>query len=402
MARPRNIMPPVRSRKRAKYTELRVWCGGRWHTVGIKGDPPAKVQERVLAAISATPQPTMPEPDGLTIGSLFAAFLKSDAAPKDQGDRATIRRAGLLLSEFAAGRSGSLATWLNAARFEEWRDWLCKQKSSVYRGEMQGVVKLDKTISREYITKLLAKSRRVYRWAGKKGLVPASIAGELLSVGAMVPGRARRSTTPTPVTPGQVDDVLPHLPPVVRAMVLIQRATGARPSEVWRMKPREVHRGGMVPVGQTIVDLDSPAMGGCWLYVPTEHKTDAHGSSRAIPIPPSVQPVLSPFLERKPDAYCFSPAEQEQLQGLTPRTGKLRRRNHFDTASYTRSIRNACDRAKVPRWTGYQIRHLGIFEVAAKDGARAAQLFAGHKNLSMTSRYLAFDAATLFKAAAGR
>ncbi len=90
------------------------------------------------------------------------------------------------------------------------------------------------------------------------------------------------------------------------------------------------------------------------------------------------------------------------MTGRCPRSSGRVHRNRFDTASYTRSIQAACKAAKVPAWTAYQIRHLGIFEVAAEHGARAAQLFAGHKDLSTTSRYLSFDAKTLFNAVARR
>lgn len=402
MPRPRNIMPTVRRRRLKNCTVLRVWYLDRWHKVGHEGDAPSEVRARVLAVIATVPKPA-PKPvtsEGLTIAKLFAAFLASDSAPRSVGDRNTIKRAGVLLAKFCG--ANTLAATLNAEVFEEWRDHLCSVPATVYRGKSVGTVELPKTISAEYVVRLMARVRRVYRWGGKRRLVPAGIAADLLNVDRLQSGKARLRPAPKPITPAEAAAVIPHLMPIVRDMLLIQRATGMRPCEIWRMRPRDVHRSGSVAVDQSVVDLDAPAAGGCWLYLPAEHKTASRGITRAIALPKSIQPVLAPYLERDPAAYCFSPREQELRRGLKLRGGTRAMRDHFDTQSYTRSIQYACRRAGITPWAAYRIRHLSIFEVAARDGARAAQLFAGHADLTTTSRYLAFDAATLFAAAAGR
>lgn len=403
MSRRKNVIPAIRYRKRKTVTEARVWFDDRWHHVGFVGEDPAELRARVMAIVDRVPPPPkpLPDPEGLTILKLFATFLKSGPAPADKRDWAAIKRAGELLSQFSG--DAPPAAGLTAQAFADWRDWLCRQPAMVYRGKRQGSVRTTtpKVLSAEYITRLMAHVRRVYRWAGQRRLVPPGIAADLANTARLTPGRARRSEAPKPVRPADVRKVLKHLPPVVRVMVRIQRATAARPCEIWRMRPREVHRGGVVAVGKSLVDLKKQA-GGAWLYIPDEHKTDGHGHVRTIPIPPSVQAALKPFLNRGPDDYCFSPAVQETMRKDESRPARRSKATHFTTQTYTKEIQRACRRAGVEVWTGYQVRHLGIFEVAAAKGARAAQLFAGHADLKTTSRYLDFDAKTLFAAAKGR
>ena len=404
MPRPKNIMPTVRQRRRKSFTELRVWYADKWHPVGKLGDSPSEVRERVMRVVAGNLPPVapkpLPQPHGLTIAKLFTAFLNSDASPKNHQARAGTHRAGRLLCEFCG--KNALAAGMTSLQFEDWRDWLCTKRACVYRGKLKGTEELDKLLSHQYVMRLMRFTRRVYRWAAKRRLIPVHVSADLVNSERPRLGQARRATVPTPVSPADAQAVIPHLQPVVRDMLAIQRATAARPSEIWRMRPCDVHRAGTVAVGKVLVNLDSPDTDGCWLYLPAAHKTDHTGDVRAIPIPHSVQPVLTPYLERDPSAFCFSPIEQETRRGREPRRGQRPMRAHFDTQSYTRSIRYACKRAGVSPWTAYQIRHLGIYEVAAQHGARAAQLFAGHKDLTTTSKYLAFDAKTLFMAAKNR
>ena len=83
-----------------------------------------------------------------------------------------------------------------------------------------------------------------------------------------------------------------QLTPVLADMVEIQRLIGARPSELCNLRPCDIDRRSDV-----------------WFYVPRSHKTEHHGHTRQITIGPKAQAVLSRYLLRDEQAFCFTPAE---------------------------------------------------------------------------------------------
>lgn len=393
MARPRATFPTIHERRRGRAVHLRIWWNDRWHSVGRKGDDKGEVRRRVMAIVGNAPMPPrarlVPSSDALSVHGLFAAFLDSASRPGSQGHYSTFQRAGILLGDFCGGSFPAAS--VTSQRLEEWRDWLCGVKCVYNRSGVVKAVLAEKkeTLSEQYIAKLIAATRAVYKWATRKGLVP----NELGALDRLPAGRARRSPPKSSARPADVEKILPHLPKCVADMIELQRATAMRPSEVWRLKPCEVHRAGVVAVDVFLIDLDDPAAGGCWLYVPGFHKTQGTGGLRVVPIPPAIQPVLSPYLDRNPQAYCFSPRETGvRKMGPWPRAP----RDHWDTGSYGRAIRRACDKAGV-KFTANQLRHLRLTEAASKHGGRLAQLLAGHASLTTTSRYLSLDWKALFR-----
>lgn len=372
MGRPRNINPPVRRRKRAHFTELRVWYADRWHRVGILGDPPARVQERIAAvvagAVSHKRDAKPIGPEGLTIPGMFAAFLRSPAGPGDRRDRDTVRRTGLLLGDF----HGGIAASLTAQRFEAWRDWLCTLKA--HRGDGgKSSKELQFTLSHQYIRKLMAWARRAFTWSEKEGLIPPDVSARLSSVTAPMPGKARRSPPRSAANPKDVDKLLKKLPPEAAAMLTLIRFTGMRPGEVCRIRPGEVHRRGVVSLeGGQAVDLSKRSAKGCWLYLPAQHKTSSRGKPRIIALPRSCHEALSPFLVRDP---CFT---------LTVR-------------QFWKAVADACRSAKVPRVTPYSIRHLVGAETARAGGLHAVMQRLGHSNPQTAARYVGVDLESVFK-----
>jgi integrase len=403
MSRPRNIVPPVREKPRGSYVELRVWFEGKWRVVGRRGDEPSDIRSRIMAIIAnVPPKPKpLPRPEGLTIARLFAAYLLSPSAPLSAGDRATIKRAGIMLAEFCGANAA--AAGLASQQLSEWQDWLCNVRAREYLGKKRGYVsRVNKRLSQQYITRLVSRVKRVYRWGGKKLLVPAHIAAELESAEKLKPGRARLRPTKNAITPAEYDLVMPMLQVVPADMLRVQRAAGMRAIEVCRIRPCEVKRSGKVVIGDNLIDLDSPDAGGIWLWVPEIHKTLSAGGLRIVALPKSIHALLTPYLDRDPQRHCFSPIDQEQRRGRKIRVGKRAMRDHYTSQSYTRALQYGCRRAGVPPWTATQIRKLAIMEVARDGGARQAQIFAGHVSLATTSKYLSFDQRVLFAAAAGR
>ena len=186
-----------------------------------------------------------------------------------------------------------------------------------------------------------------------------------------------------------IQRTLPYLPPVVSAMVQLQRRTGARPEEICSLAPAHVDRSGEV-----------------WIYRPPSHKNQHRGMSRSIYIGPQGQQILGPFLERPADVPCFSPAESEAGRraersarritplhhGNRPGTNRRNRPNRqpagrYTVASYRRAIQRACEAAKIIPWSPNQLRHAAATEARKKFGLDAAQAVLGHGRASTTEIY---------------
>ena len=135
--------------------------------------------------------------------------------------------------------------------------------------------------------------KRLFKWGVSKELVPPSVHQALTAVAGLRAGRsaARESDPVRPVPDAAVGATLPHLLPVVAAMVKLQLLTGARPGEIWP------------------ADGDVDRTGEVWTIAPARHKTQHHGHARTIHVGPQAQAVLHPFLNAAdPAAPCFSPA----------------------------------------------------------------------------------------------
>jgi integrase len=207
---------------------------------------------------------------------------------------------------------------------------------------------VEKGWSRKYINAQVDRIRRAFRWAAGEELLPASVHQNLLAVEGLHKGKtpAREGKKVKPVPPEHIDATLPHLPPVIQAMVRFQMLTGCRPGELCLIRP---------------IDLDM-SDSACWVFSPDQHKTAHHEQERHIFIGPKAQQVLRPYLGTKLDAYCFSPAESEARRNdakraarKTPMTPsqkarktkanpKRPKRDHYDDVSYRNAVYRACDK----------------------------------------------------------
>jgi integrase len=192
-----------------------------------------------------------------------------------------------------------------------------------------------------------------------------------------------------------------HLSPVLKAMVMIQAATGMRPSELFNMRPCNVDRSGDV-----------------WIYRPPVHKTSSKGKKRAIPIVGAARATLVPFLLRPADQCCFSPAEsykwyqnqrsanRKTRKGQGNEVGTCCKTNprwkpgsKFRRDSYRNAILRAAKKAKVPHWYPYQLRHTAATRLREALGIEAAQALLGHSTVNMTERYAKQSEARAIEAA---
>jgi integrase len=201
-----------------------------------------------------------------------------------------------------------------------------------------------------------------------------------------------------------VDAVLKFLPPTVATMVRVQRLTAMRPGEVVLMRPCDIDQSGEI-----------------WNYEPCDHKNRWRGHRRIIPLGPRVQELLTPFLNRPPEAFLFSPREAEAWrrehravheksgrktpiypselrarerakQARRNRQSKRRRHERYDTASYRRAISYAIKKTltagtAVEPWHPNQLRHSRGTEVRHAFGIEAAQVVLGHSRADVTQVY---------------
>ena len=268
--------------------------------------------------------------------------------------------------------------------------------------------------------------KRLFKWGVSKEIVPPSVHQALTAVSGLRAGRsaARESDPVRPVPDAAVGSTLPHLSPVVAAMVKLQLLTGARPGEICGLRTTDVDRTGEV-----------------WTITPARHKTQHHGHARTIHVGPQAQAVLLPFLNAaEPAVPCFSPATAERERrarqhaarvtpagyGNGPGTNRARRPrkapgDRYDVGSYRRAIANACRAAFPPpaplarvagetvaahcgrltadqrvalaawhrehAWHPHQLRHTAATAIRRRFGIEAAQHVLGHATLSVTEVY---------------
>jgi integrase len=195
-----------------------------------------------------------------------------------------------------------------------------------------------------------------------------------------------------------IEATVNHMPSPLRAIIRLLLLTGARPSEMLRLKRGDV-------------DCSGPV----WVAVIREHKLAYRGLKRTLYFGPRAQGILRPFLLRSDDAYLFSPKESEaerhadcetHRRDKQPRNPKKTDRVIGDCYDYTglgKAIRRVCDEHKIPRWTAYQLRHTACTMIEASADIEVARAILGHAELSTTAIYLHRDhkAAAAYAAAHG-
>jgi integrase len=269
-------------------------------------------------------------------------------------------------------------------------------------------------LSRNYCNKLLTCIKIAIKWGVAQELVPPSVFHGIQAVSGLRRGRTEaRETAPVlPVAADIVEQTLQHSGRIVGAMVRLQELTGMRPGELVQIRPQDI-----------TLDLS-----GCAVFRPGSHKTEHHGRERQVFIGPRGLEILRPFLNRAPEAFCFSPAEataehhaKRGSRRQTPRYPSHMERNakkrkksakrppgeRFDVHSYARAIARAARRAfplppglspEAARefrsryyWGPNRLRH--NFATAARRVAGLEPVAAalGHSSVSVTQVYAESD-----------
>ncbi len=268
---------------------------------------------------------------------------------------------------------------------------------------------IERGACRTYNNKLIGFIKLCFKWAVSHEMVSPIVHQSLTTVPGLRRGRtAARETKPVlPVDDELVDATLPYMPAVVGDMVRVQRLVGCRPGEVCQLRPCDIDQSGDV-----------------WVYRPSSHKTEHFGHARTICVGPRAQAILQPYLDRDPEAHCFSPAEGEAQRRAEQRAKRKTRvqpsqrnrrkakrppRTFYGRASYGRAIGRAIKKANKSRteeaadmgiepilldhWHANQLRHSRATEVRQKYGLEAAQVILGHSKADVTQVYAERDTA---------
>jgi len=185
-----------------------------------------------------------------------------------------------------------------------------------------------------------------------------------------------------------VKRTLPFMSPTVAAMVKLQRLTGMRPSEIYRM---------------TAGDIDQTRDPELWYYTPKSHKTERYIGEKPIPLGTPEQELVAPYLAGKTaEQSVFSPRRAMEEWYIERRANRQRVKKpasnvgeFYDVNSYRKAVENAIrkgnktlpDEQKIPHWTPYQLRHAAVTAAEKAFGLDKAQALAGHRTANVTKRY---------------
>lgn len=256
-------------------------------------------------------------------------------------------------------------------------------------------------LTRSSINRTINEIHRMWRWGIGREITTEAHGQRLKEVRPLRLGRtaARDDLKRAAVTEEELDNVTEGLSSVVADMLRLIWFTAMRPSEACSMRPFDILRRGKA----------------CWLYIPGrdaglfgDHKTAHHQRIRAIPLTSKAQQVLKPRItDFESKEYIFSPAEavQELLarkaknrktplnQGNKPGTNRkehpmITPGSHYSTHAFNVAVKRACDRAKVARFTPYDIRRTAATRIRARLSKDAAKLILGHVSSTTTEIYL--------------
>ncbi len=244
---------------------------------------------------------------------------------------------------------------------------------------------IDKDWSRKVINKQIGRLIRMFKWAVAKELCAADVPVQLSALEGLKRGRtdARETGGVTAVEDARIEQTLPCLPEIIADMVRFQRLTGARPGEVCALRPCDIDRSTDV-----------------WVYAPDAHKTEHHEKTRSVYIGPHAQKLLTSYLERDGEKFCFSPEEsvararqrqQKNRDKPWKRSATRPPAERYQVASYRVAIRRGCKKAGVEVWTPNQLRHTAATEIRKRYGLEAAQVICGHERADVTQVYAERD-----------
>jgi integrase len=238
--------------------------------------------------------------------------------------------------------------------------------------------------------------RAIFKWGVSRELVRENVWSALRSLEPIKKGEsaAPEGKKRKAIPQEYIERTLAELSSTLAAMARIHLATAARPSEICLMRIEDIDRA-------------NPDL---WVHRLEEHKTDwvENDCGKVIYLAKPEIAILTPIIGDRTEGYVFRPQDavaekhakkwsQAKRQKKTPsrlkrdatraKSPKIRLNECYSAVSYRKAIERACQRAGVPRWFPYALRHTGITKIGIEYGVEAAQHVAGHKDLRTTLNY---------------
>lgn len=213
-------------------------------------------------------------------------------------------------------------------------------------------------LCRNVVNRRIVRFRTLWRWAERKKLAPKGSWSHLRSLPPLRRGEKGVRDTKS-VKPADWLDVAAACREAtlsVRGLLLAQWFTGARPSELFLVRPGLLERRGDLAV-----------------YRPERHKNAWRGQERVIFFGPRSLAVIGPNLaDKHPDDLVFP-----NRDGLP-----------FNRRSYGLAVARAAKRAGV-KLHPYAVRHAYKRRVGRELGLEAARIGMGHRSVGTTTEYAA-------------
>jgi len=383
-------MPKLNNRP-PKYCKMNgqavVYSNGRPHYLGRHGSPESKVAyARFVSELQANPafSPSKGE-EHVNVSELTAAFL--DYA-KSSIDKISYGHCRVIILDFLNKLYG------DGTPVDDFKPSCLK----LVREEMIRSGRLSRKTINDHIRRLI----RIFAWGVENDMVQETVWNALKAVKLLSEGHPGtfENEERQPVSDDVIRRTLPFMPPTVRAMVIVQRLTGCRPNEIFKMR---------------VGDIDTTRGNGLWYYVPGSYKTARFVGKIEFPLGKPEQELIAPYLVGKaPEAAVFSPrtamaehfAERRanrktkvppsQAAKNAERAAKPTRYCEFyKRDSYRTAIGHAIakgnkvlpDDEKIPHWFPYQLRHAAATEMELAHGDSNAQALLGHRTVNTTKRY---------------
>jgi integrase len=381
-----------KSNRPPKYSKLNryavVYHHGKPHYLGLYGSPESKVAyARFVAEIQTNPAFSPRKEEGhVTVRELTAAYLdhaKANSSPTDY----SFNR--IVVLDFLDKLYG------DGFPVDDFKPRCLK----LVRSELIQSRRFCRRIVNSYTRRIVS----IFAWGVEHDLVPETTWRALKAVKSLRKGEEGTfdNEERQPVPDDVIRRTLPFLPQTLRAMVIVQRLTGMRPSEVCKMRVAEIFK-----------DSD-PEL---WYYIPRSHKTEEHIGKKAIPLGKPEQELIAPYLEGKaPEAAVFSlrtamaerNAEKRTSrktkispsQAARDKTRAAKPSSRFSEFYQPHAYRNAVEYAiargnkvlpddeKIPHWFPYQLRHAAATAAELAHSDTEAQALLGHRTVNMTKRY---------------
>lgn len=370
-------MPKMRNVK--GYAQVSIH--GKNHHLGKWGSKQAKEKYALLLTEWKSSAPRVRDTaTGCTINEILLAYVKLTKA--EHGDKShqfySISSVAKLLGKYGYGET--LASEFGPKRLKQFREAMVRDDHS-----------------RQYTNDIAKRFKIVMKWAASEEMIDGSIVVNLQTVQGLKRKRsskARESPEIPPVADSVIEATIKHIVnPRVVDMVKLHRLLGCRPTELCEMKPKHIDRTGEV-----------------WTYSPEHHKTEDRGKSRDIVIGPRAQEILTAYLLRGEDDWCFESlpgrcfskdsyrtAVQRAAKLAFPTPDKWKQRSGESAKERNSRLARAGERTEFERWRKQyhwapnQLRHSRATEIRKHHGLEAAQVALGHASADITQIYAERD-----------